>query len=92
MQKKSALTAALTTPGDKAPSADAARVDTFSFPCLTEGDNAAEDVGKGLSALDIRDSLPGSAPTANHLAGKFTVRLAFGWQWIIFPLGYPRFR
>ena len=72
-KKKSALTAALVggadTPSD--PSA-ASKADTFAFPCLGDVASAVDEVAASVEKLP-RSSLAGSAPTAQRLAGTFTV-------------------
>lgn len=70
MQKRSALTAALSNkPGDVLPSGEElSAADAFSFPCL--GDNKSEEPAELLEKLNLDDArtLAGSAavPTTLH--------------------------
>lgn len=76
MQKRSALTAALSSkPGDVALPDGGTKSDNFSFPCLSPTakatqDSAAEDLDAGFERLKLSDarSLAGSASQAITLA------------------------
>lgn len=76
---KSLLSAALSRGGPaEGPPADpsAGKLDDSSFPCIADRKAASgvDDVTASLQKLDVkRTPLPGSAPTATHLAGTYTV-------------------
>lgn len=79
-RKKSALTAALSSPGDDQAAGrtegSTQKDDLSSFPCLSENSSAenASELSKALGqmGLERKGSLAGSAPTMG-LAGGFTV-------------------
>jgi hypothetical protein len=79
-RKKSALTAALSSPGDDQAAGrtkgSTQKDDLSSFPCLSENTSAenASELSKALvqMGLERKGSLAGSAPTTG-LAGGFTV-------------------
>jgi hypothetical protein len=79
-KKKSALTAALSSPADlvggQGDLAAQAKADTFAFPCLAEnGASNVNDLTDGVEQMDLsrRRSLAGSAPTAPRLSSTMTV-------------------
>ena len=83
-QKKSALTAALSSQPGESGQSDLnhapTKADTFAFPCLGEGDASAVDgIAEGVEKMDLtrRQSLAGSAPTAPRLSTTIAVRLPF---------------
>lgn len=66
---KSALTAALSgSPAKPAQARTAGKVDSESFPCISEGAPLSpEQAAEGLAALDInRATLPSNAPTLSR--------------------------
>lgn len=80
-KKKSALTAALSSNPAEAGSGQsdqptATKADTFSFPCLAEGNvSNVDDIAAGVERVDLsrRPTLAGSAPTAPRLSSTMTV-------------------